>query len=211
VPTHKHPHYEGHPLASRDAKLRYFKLLIPTLALFVLGIAGGLATDSLALIADAGHVLGDSLGIIVALLAIYAMEYGAAPHKTDRMAGRIITLLIAGGALFILYEATERFVEPQEVSGGWMMFFAVAGVIGNWWQHRIHDQAPGHHRGHTHESLNTHILGDLWQSLAIIISGGIIYLTGWNETDPVLSVGIALWMLWRIRPQSMKTSPRQPP
>jgi cobalt-zinc-cadmium efflux system protein len=162
-------------------------------------VAGGLITGSLALLADAGHMLTDSVSLG---LSWYAFHLAGRP-ATQRLTfgfDRVKTLVAYtnGLAIFavagwIVYEAIERLMAPPQVMGGMMLIVAVAGLVVNIVGFLIL-------RGGDHGSLNMrgailHVLGDLLGSAAAIVAALVIMATGWMPIDPILSVFVAVLIL----------------
>ena len=160
---------------------------------------GGLLTGSLALLADAGHMLADSIALA---LAWYAFHLGERP-ATGRLTygfGRVKTLVaytnglaIFAIALWIVYEAWQRLLDPPPVLGGPMLVVALLGLAVN-----IAGFFVLH--GGDRESLNMrgailHVLGDMLGSVAAIAAALVILATGWTPIDPILSVLVALLIL----------------
>jgi cobalt-zinc-cadmium efflux system protein len=170
-----------------------------TFAFMAVEVAGGLLTGSLALIADAGHMLTDSVSLG---LSWYAFHLAGRP-ATQRLTygfDRVKTLVAYtnGLAIFVIagwivYEAIERLMAPPQVMGGMMLVVAVAGLIVNIAGFLIL-------RGGDHGSLNMrgailHVLGDLLGSAAAIVAALVIMATGWMPIDPILSVFVAVLIL----------------
>ncbi len=160
---------------------------------------GGVLTGSLALLADAGHMLADSVALG---LAWYAFHLAGRP-ATTRLTygfGRVKTLVaytnglaIFAIALWIVYEAWLRFLDPPPVLGGPMLVIAIMGLLVNVAGFLVL-------RGGDHGSLNMrgailHVLGDLLGSVAAIAAALVILATGWTPIDPILSVLVALLIL----------------
>ncbi|HTE85239.1 MAG TPA: cation diffusion facilitator family transporter [Dehalococcoidia bacterium] len=176
-----------------------------TAAYVIAELTGGILTHSLALIADAGHTLTDVLGLGMALAAIWfarrpasaARTYGF--YRTEMLAALFNSILPFGIAAFILYEAWQRLHAPPEVNGVPMLLVASVGVVINLIGVRLL------HAG-ADQSLNVHgafleVLADLVGAVAVIVAGIVILLTGWRIADPIVSIGIALFILpraWRL-------------
>ena len=164
-------------------------------------VAAGLLTNSLALLADAGHMLTDAAGIGLALLAIWFAGRPATPEKSfgyyriEIFAAVINAVILFGVAAFVLYEAIQRFAAPPQVVGLPMLGVAAVGLVINLVSMRLlHAGAQG--------SLNLRgayleVLGDLFGSVAVIVAGLVIVLTGWTPIDPIASVVIAALILPR--------------
>jgi len=166
-------------------------------------LVGGLMANSLALLADAGHMVSDVAALGLAMLANHIANrpahaqmsygYGRAKVLAAQLSGFMLWLLSA----WIVWEAIGRLSQPPTVQGGLVMLIAAIGLMINLiimrWLHGSHD-------------LNTraaywHVLGDALGSVAAIIAGGVIVLTGWMPIDPLLSflvAGILAWGGWRL-------------
>jgi len=196
--SHGHSHDAGHVHGSTDKK-RVLIAACLTGGFMVAEALGGLLTGSLALLADAGHMLADAIALG---LAWYAFHLAGRP-ATGRLTygfGRVKTLVaytngiaIFAIALWIVYEAWGRLMAPAPVLGGPMLVVAVAGLLVN-----IASFFVLH--GGDRESLNMrgailHVLGDLLGSAAAIVAAIIILATGWTPIDPILSVLVSLLIL----------------
>jgi len=164
-----------------------------TLAILVAELAGGLLSNSLALLSDAGHVFTDAFALGLSLVAARISRrpqdsratYGY--HRVGLVAAAVNGLSLVAIAGFIFYESYERFMDPPEINLALMMPVAVAGLAANILMAWI--------LGHGHEDLNIksawlHVLGDTLSSAGVIVSGVIIYYTGWRLADPVASLMI---------------------
>ena len=174
-------------------------------AVMVAEAVGGWLAHSLALLADAGHMLADvaALGLSV-LVASLARRPATAERTFGLLRLEILAALVNGAALIaisigIAIEAYRRFHAPQAVEGGLLLAVAAVSLAGN---------AAGVailHGGHQH-SLNQrgaylHIAGDLLGSLGALVAGGIILTTGWVRADPIISIVISVLILggaWRL-------------
>ncbi|MDA8203017.1 MAG: cation diffusion facilitator family transporter [Chloroflexi bacterium] len=164
-------------------------------------VVGGILTGSLALIADAGHMLTDVAGVSMALLAI---RFGARPandgksygyYRLEILAAIVNAILLFGVAGYVLYEAYRRFLEPPEVLGLPMLAVATVGLLVNLVSARLlfgGQKSSLNLRGAFYE-----VVGDLLGSVAVIVAGIVIALTGWNLIDPIASVVIGLFILPR--------------
>jgi len=158
-------------------------------------VVGGVLSQSLALLADAGHVFTDTGATLVAIIVAYRVKRGASETQTRKVGGYINALLLGIVAVWVGVEAIERLQNPREVVSWVMISIAVLGTIGNYVQHRIIESADEEHV--THESMQLHILSDLLQSVGVVLGGVLILMTGWVLVDPIISMGIALMMaLW---------------
>lgn len=172
--------------------------------------AGGLVAHSLALLADAGHMLADVAAIALALFAARMARLPATPERTfGYLRIEILAALANGAVLFaivvgIAIEALTRLRHPAPVNAPVLLGIAALGLGANVVAARIL------HHGHNH-SLNQravflHVVGDLLGSLAALVAGVIILATGWTPADPVLSLAISLLVLvsaWRLVRESV--------
>ena len=164
-------------------------------------VIGGLLTRSLALLADAGHMLTDVAGLGLALFAIWFAERAATPERTygyyrvEILAALSNAIVLIGISLYILYEAYERFKNPPEVESGAMLIVAAIGLVINIVGILIL-------RAGSEESLNMkgayfEVLSDMLTSIGVIVAGIVMLTTGWYYADPLISAGIGLFILPR--------------
>lgn len=172
-----------------------------TLAYLVAEVVGGLLTHSLALLADAGHMLTDVAGLGLALLAIKFAERPATPERTygyyrvEILAALTNAVVLIGISFYILFEAYQRFRNPPEVESKGMLLVAVFGLVINIIGIVIL------RKGST-ESLNMkgayfEVLSDMLTSIGVIVAGVVMWTTGWYYADPIISAGIGLFILPR--------------
>jgi cobalt-zinc-cadmium efflux system protein len=205
---HRHDHGHGHghrhhaqTTTGRGAVSARLLWVLAITALFMVAeLVGGILSGSLALLADAGHMLTD---VAALALSVFAMRLSRTPPSTRRTFGyvrlEILAALVNGAALLviaglILAEAWQRFRIPMEVDGALLLGVATLGlgvnVTGAMLLHR-----------HAHDNLNVrgaylHVLGDLLGSVGAIAAGIVILATGWTPIDPIVSIVIALLILW---------------
>lgn len=213
--THEHGHSHGHSHhPERGNRERNRKRLAWTLALVVIymvaEVIGGILTNSLALLADAGHMLSDAASLA---LALFAMWIAQRPPTAERTYGyyraEILAALFNGATLvgisiYIFYEAYQRFAEPPEVLGPWMMAVAGGGLVinlaGLWLLH------AGKSENLNMRGAWLHVLGDTLGSVGAIAAGGLIWAFGWAWADPLASVIIGLLILfsaWNLLKESV--------
>jgi cobalt-zinc-cadmium efflux system protein len=192
------PHTHTAAAAHRSRLVAVFLI---TLVVFVLEVVGGLASNSLALIADAGHVFTDVVGVGLALAAIWIASRPPSDERTygfyrAEILGAVINaVLLFGVAAYILYEAWRRLMQPPDVAGGLMLGVAVIGGAANGLSLWLLQTAQG-------ESLNMRgayleVLGDLLGSVAVVVAAIVIVFTGQTIADPVASVVIGLLIVPR--------------
>jgi cobalt-zinc-cadmium efflux system protein len=172
-----------------------------TLSVMVAEVIAGVISGSLALLADAGHMLTDVAGISLALLAIYFAARPATDGRTygwyrlEILAAVVNAMLLFGVGIWVLIEAWHRFQEPPEVRSGLMFTVAIVGLIANAISARLLMEGQ-------RESLNMRgayleVLGDLLGSAAVIVAAVVIAVTGNEAADPIASVVIGLLILPR--------------
>ena len=168
-------------------------------AIFILELAGGYFSNSLALLSDAGHMLTDAMALALALAAMYFSARPATGRNTfGFLRLEILSALFNGSvlfliALFIFYEASRRLAHPAEIKSLAMLGIATVGLLANLGGAMI--LARG-----SKENLNVrgaflHVISDAVSSIGVIIGGIIIYFTGWMMIDPILGIMIALLIL----------------
>ncbi|MEI9409025.1 cation diffusion facilitator family transporter [Mesorhizobium salmacidum] len=193
-----HDHGAGHVQGSSDKK-RVLIAACLTAGFMVAEALGGLFTGSLALLADAGHMLADAIALGLAWYAFHLAGRPATGQLTYGF-GRIKTLVAYTNgiaifviALWIVYEAWNRLLTPAPVLGGPMLGVAILGLLVN-----IGSFLVLH--GGDRDNLNMrgailHVLGDLLGSAAAIVAALVILATGWTPIDPILSVLVSLLIL----------------
>jgi len=198
-----HEHHHSHDDKSSIKRVQL--ALVLTGIFMVVEVVGGIISGSLALLADAGHMLTDTMALA---LAAFAFRVSSKPADTKRSYGyqrfQIIAAFVNGLSLlaivgWILFEAVMRMINPPEVIGTTMLVVASAGLVVNVVVFLIL------HSG-DQENLNIrgaalHVLGDLLGSVAAIIAAFVIIKTGWMPIDPLLSVLVAALILrsaWQL-------------
>ncbi|MQA74868.1 MAG: cation diffusion facilitator family transporter [Solirubrobacterales bacterium] len=196
----------------RAAGVRALRLTLALTAAFTIAeVVGGLLAGSLALLADAAHMLSDDLSLGLALFAAWIARRPAGPSRTFGYRRAEILAALANGvtlvaiSIWIFIEAAQRLGEPPEVEGGLMLGVAVAGLAVNLIAALIL-------RGHSGHSLNVsaafrHVLADLLGSIGVIVAAVIILTTGWEYADPVVGIVIGVLVLassWSILRDSMQ-------
>jgi cobalt-zinc-cadmium efflux system protein len=188
---HSHDHGAGD--ANNEWRMGLAALI--TGAFMFAEVAGGVAAGSLALLADAGHMLTDFASLA---LAWFGFRLSRRPADWKRTFGfdrfQVLVAFANGLALFVIaawivYEAIERLMTTPAVSGGIMVVIAALGLL-------VNVAAFWLLQGADRENLNVrgaamHVLGDLFGSVAALIAGGVILATGWTPIDPLLSVLVA--------------------
>jgi len=207
-----HHHGHGHGAAQSDEKSRrgLTVTLVLVLVYMVAEVVGGLMSNSLALLADAGHMLSDAAALSLALFAgWFARRPATARHTFGYYRAEILAAVVNAAsliaiAIFIFIEAYQRLQTPHEVQGGIMIGVATGGLVVNlaglWMLHGGRD-----------ESLNAkgawlHVMSDTLGSVQAIAAGGLILAFGWNWLDPVASVLIGVLVIfssWSLMRESV--------
>lgn len=204
VNVHQDREHHAHEHGSRvhaAAGRRRLSFVLGLTALYMLAeVVGGWMTGSLALLADAGHMLADVAALALALLAVWFGARPATPRKTfgyyrlEILAALVNGVTLVVISLLIIYEAYHRWAEPQPVKSGPMMLIATGGLLVNvLCAYILH--------GHHEEDLNVrgawlHVIGDALGSVGAIIAGALMLLYGWYAADPLFSVVISLLIVW---------------
>jgi len=194
---HGHGHAHGLPAQGINARMGIAVAL--NLTFVVVEGSFGFLSNSVALIADAGHNLSDVLGLACAWTAMFLMRrppgakftYGLGRSSVLAALMNAVLLLLACGA--IAWEALSRLASPPAVAGATVMGVAAVGIVLNglcaWLLH------AGHEHDLNRRSAFIHMLGDAAMAAGVLVSGGLILLTGWNWLDPVVSLAIVAAIL----------------
>jgi cobalt-zinc-cadmium efflux system protein len=205
--THNH----AHGAAENSNNRRLLAAFAITALFMVVEVAGGLFTGSLALLADAGHMLTDAAALLMALLAVrFAQRKPNSSHtfgylRLTTLAAFINALALLVITLLIVWEAVRRFYQPHPIAGWPMLIIGVGGLAANllsFWML---------HGGEGEKNINLraaalHVLGDLLGSVGAIVAAGVIVFTGWLYIDPILSCLVSCLVLrsgWRLLQESL--------
>src|SRR5215831_13432284 len=195
---HQHGHHHRHGAAVRDERRIGWAFIIIFIFMLV-EVVGGLMAGSLALLADAGHMVSDAAALGMSWAALRLGKRAADAERTygyKRL--EVLVAFVNGCTLFaiaawIVFEAIRRFAAPVEVLGGTMLVVAIAGLLAYIVAFLVLN-------GGNRENLNVrsawlHVLGDLLGFVVAIIAAGVILLTGWSPIDPILSLLVAVLIL----------------
>lgn len=183
--------------------------LILTTSFMVVEVAGGIFTNSLALISDAAHMFTDSAALAISLLAIQIAKKPADTkrtfgyHRFEILAAAVNAILLFGVAIYILVEAYLRISNPPDIQSNVMLIVAALGLLVNLICMKILSRAKD-------DNLNIkgaylEVWADMMGSVGVIVGALLIQLTGWGWVDSVIAVGIGLWVLpraWALLKQS---------
>ena len=207
LPAEAHCTYRAQ--LNTDSRRRLTLAFVITLLVMVVELIGGWLSGSLALLADAGHMLADGVALAVALFASWIAQRPATAQRSFGFMRLEVFAALVNGALLIVIaigigvEAWRRLHAPPPVNGGLLLGVAGIGLFANVAAALIL------HRGHEH-SLNQrgaylHVLGDLLGSIGALLAGAIVLISGWTPADPLISVligGLVLVSAWRLVKES---------
>jgi cobalt-zinc-cadmium efflux system protein len=203
-------HHNSHHVHKPSGKKRLVLALLITACWFLIELAGGIYANSLALLADAAHMLTDlaALG-----LSLFALKISTRPSTHEKTFGYLRAEILAALAngifliligLFIFYESYQRFFAPPEVKSVPMLTVATTGLLANlvtaWLLY-----------GSRHENLNLrgaflHVLGDTLGSIGAILAGILMMIRQWYLADPIVSIvvgGLVLYSSWKLVTESV--------
>jgi cobalt-zinc-cadmium efflux system protein len=210
---HTHAHGHAHVIGSDGVTRRMGIAIALNICFVVIEASFGFLSNSVALIADAGHNLGDVLGLACACAAVFLSRrppggrftYGLGRSSVLAALTNAVLLLLACGA--IAWEAVGRIAAPPPVAGATVMAVAGVGIVLNglsaWLLH------AGSHDDLSRRSAFLHMLGDAAVAAGVLISGALILVTGWSWLDPVVSlliVAVILVSTWGLLRDSLHLS-----
>ncbi|KAB7623637.1 cation diffusion facilitator family transporter [Alkalilimnicola sp. S0819] len=205
--AHRHHHHgPGEGLAHEQ---RLFRVMLLTGGFMLVEALGGWLSGSLALIADAGHMLTDTLALALAWLGFLVGRRGADPQRSfgyrrfEVLAAWVNGLMLMGLTVWIMIEAVARLLAPVPVMGWPMLAVAILGLLVNLVALYVLHRGGGDNLNLRGAAL--HVLGDLLGSVGAIIAALVILWTGWMPIDPILSVFVAVLILrsaWSLVKQS---------
>jgi cobalt-zinc-cadmium efflux system protein len=186
-------------------------VLVLTLAFTIVEVVGGLLTGSLALLADAAHMLSDNLALTLALVALWLAGRPSTPQRSFGYQRAEILAALANGvilvalAIWIFIEAWSRLMAPPEVLAGWVAFVAVAGLAVNSLAAAILARA-GHDTLNMRAALR-HVVADALGSAGVFAAALVILVTGWRYADPLAGALIGVLVLgssWSVLRDSVQ-------
>ncbi|WP_394235093.1 cation diffusion facilitator family transporter [Niallia oryzisoli] len=208
---HSHGHHHGHHHHGHSAnkKALFLSFLLIT-TFMVVEVIGGLVTNSLALLADAGHMLSDAAALGLSFFALKLGEKAASQSKTfgykrfEIIAAALNGLTLIIISIYIFYEAFQRFANPPEVQSMGMLAISVIGLLVNILAAWILM------RGDKDENLNVrsaflHVMGDMLGSVGAIVAALLMIFFGWGMADPIASLIVAVLIIisgWRVTKDS---------
>lgn len=197
---HDHDHDHSHvPTVTKDNERKILISFFIIFTFMIVEAVGGVISGSLALLADAGHMLTDAIALGLAYVAFRLGRRAADGQRTfgyarfEVIAGLVNALTLFGIVGFIVYEAIERFQEPQPVLAGSMFVVAIIGMLVNLFVLWYLTRGDSEHVNVKGAVL--HVMGDLLGSVGAIVAAVVIWYTGWTPIDPILSVFVSLLIL----------------
>jgi cobalt-zinc-cadmium efflux system protein len=196
--SHGHSHGHGHAHGS-DNETRVLWALVLTGGFMVVEVVGGLISGSLALLADAAHMLTDAAALALAWVAFRVARRPADPRRSyGYHRGQVLAAFVNGAVLIVIVagiavEAVQRLLAPQPVEGWTMLTVAALGLLVN--VAALFILHGGDRRNLNLRGAAAHVLGDLLGSAAAVIGAVVILRTGWTPIDPILSILVGLLVL----------------
>ena len=196
--AHGHTHSHSHSHTHEPGRPAFAAALAITFGYALVELAGGIWSGSLALTSDAGHMFSDALALALAATAAWIARrppglkhsYGLA--RAEVIGASLNGLLMLLIIVVLVVEAVQRLLAPRPVMAGAVMAIAAIGLVVNGAVAFI--LSRGHHTLNVRGAL-VHVIGDLLSSIAALIAGAVIYVTGWLLIDPILSLVIAVLIL----------------
>jgi len=187
--------------ATAQHRRRLIVVLVITCAVLIAEVIGGLIAGSLALLADAGHVLTDSTGLIMALIAASLATRAATAKRTfglqraEVLAALANALLLVGVAVCVLIKAFDRLGSPHEIDAPLMLVVATVGALANLAGLLV--LRPAQSKSLNMRGAYLEVFGDLVGSIAVIIAAVLILITGWTPFDAIASLAIVVLIIPR--------------
>lgn len=183
-----------------------------TTVFLVAEIVGGLLTNSLALLADAGHMATDAAALALSLVAVWLARRPATPERSfgflraEVLAALVNAATLVAISFYIFWEAFRRIGDPPEVDSGPMLAVAAAGLFANAASAWVLSRGGDHRHNLNTRGAFLHVVGDMLGSAGAIVAALVMLATGWYLADPLLSAGIGLlvlWGAWRLLRESL--------
>ncbi|HEY0964803.1 MAG TPA: cation diffusion facilitator family transporter [Candidatus Paceibacterota bacterium] len=195
---HHHGHHAHHTHGSRPGNVLFAACL--NLGFTIIELIGGLLTNSVAVLSDALHDLGDSFALFGAYIAERQAERPADAKRTfgyarlSLISALVSAVILIVGSVFILIEAVERLFNPEPVEALWVAGLAVFGIITNFIAYKkLHGGASANEK-----VLSWHLLEDVLGWVAVLIGSLIMYVSGLFVIDALLTIGFAGFILWGV-------------
>lgn len=192
-------HSHDHTVNANETNLKWALGL--TGSYLIAEVIGGFYFNSLALLSDAAHMMTDVAALVIALVAIRIGSKPADSRRTfgyrrfEILAAAFNAILLFGIAIYVLVEAIKRFSDPETVESAGMMIVATIGLVVNIISMRL--LMSGKDKSFNVKGAYLEVWADMIGSVGVIAGGIAIYYTGWTWVDPVVAIGIGLWVLPR--------------
>jgi cobalt-zinc-cadmium efflux system protein len=213
--AHDHDHDHESAASDRPPRVDRRPLVIAmgiTATFLVVEVVGAYLSNSLALLADAAHMLTDVAALGLALFAMWLASRPTSPERTfgylraEILAALVNAVTLIVMAVYIFWEAWQRLQDPPEVQSGTLLVVAVAGLLANIVAAWVLSRGGGHKHNLNTRGAFLHVLGDLLGSVATIVAALVIAFTGWYAADPILSVligGLVVFGAWSLLRESV--------
>ena len=198
--AHDHGGHAHNHTAGASSRMLAMALGLTT-AFLIAELIGSFVFNSLALLSDAAHMFTDSAALAIALAAVKIGQRPADDARTfgyrrfEILAAAFNALLLFAVAAYVLYEGIKRFFEPTEVKSTGMLIIASIGLVVNIIAMRL--LSAGKEKSLNVKGAYLEVWADMLGSIGVIIGAGVIMLTGWQWVDPLVAIGIGLWVLPR--------------
>ncbi len=196
-----HTHAHAHDVGGGDHRVRLAIALGLTSVVLIVEVIGAIISGSLALLADAGHMLTDAAGLVIALIAAQLARRGPTDRRTwgylraEVLAATLQAAILLAVGSFILFEGIQRLFAPPEVASGIMLVFGVVGLLANLVALLV--LAGGRGSNFNMRAAFLEVLNDALGSVAVIAAAVVIATTGFERADAIVSILIALAILPR--------------
>ena len=196
---HHHEHEHHHDLRALSIKRLWWAMIINAIFLAV-EIIGGILTNSLALLADAGHMFTDVGALALAICVAHLVKRPATPNRTfGLLRAEVLGAFVNGATLvfivgLVFWEAFRRFGHPHTIEGPLMLGVALVGLMANLGSSLI--LARDREKNVNVQGAFFHMVADTLGSIGVIVAGIVIWATGWYPIDLIASIAIGLLILW---------------
>ena len=194
--THHHHTHHSHDLKGRNLFISIILNVVITLAQAI----GGIISGSLALLSDAVHNLSDVISLIISYAANSLSHKEASTNKTfgykraEIIAAFVNSATLIIVAVFLIKEAIERFLNPQDVGTGIVIALSILGILANGFSVLL--LKSDSERNMNMRSAYLHLFTDMMASVAVLVGGIVMYFLGWFWIDPLLTLIIALYLIY---------------
>lgn len=198
--AHHHDHHHNHPDATRMSRKKLLWVTVLNLSITIVQIIGGILSNSLSLLSDALHNLGDSSALFIAFLASRLSLRKANEKKTfgykrfEILAAFFNATVLIGICIYLLFEAYSRFKNPEPIRGQLMLIVATFGLLANLVSVLILQKEKD--KNLNIKAAYLHLMGDTLSSVAVIVGGIFIWKYDVLWLDPVITVLVGIYIIW---------------